>query len=316
MQKRFNRFAKTIFRSIAVVCIIALLSCTFVFPSSASPVSDKNVKQIVYEWVCEHGYNELGFEFNEFILFVCEILDDENLLVLAPDLGRVRIPEQTTPDLLVVYDKGNIYELKDAVDLGIIPRSPRIIYPLFTWEEYLESINRQILFNWFCEQTGNSHLDIEKFYFTQCGSFDDEKVLVFNPYYEEFFSADAITHKRVGNRILAFSSSDTYMAVFDGQKVYDLDTAYELGLLNDERLDVLAQSGAKFNVTYRVGDINLDGDITVADLVALRKSIMEGIKYSLYKNVDLTDIDGDGRITVSDVVKLRSIIMEDFRPQD
>lgn len=210
---------------------------------------------------------------------------------------------------------GNVYEIDEAVDMGIVPPISKfkLIKPLFTCDEYIKSIEtneiKQALFDWFCEKTGYKFSDIDKFYFEQFGSFDDGKVLVFNPYHEDFLSADVITYHRVGNRILIFTSSDTLMAVFSGQNVYDLETAYELGLLNDERLDSMAEP-AKFIKTYKLGDLDWDGEVTISDLVCLRRAIMNGNINPVNISTDyFYDINSDGQITVSDIVCLRSIIM-------
>ena len=50
------------------------------------------------------------------------------------------------------------------------------------------------------------------------------------------------------------------------------------------------------------GDINGDGRLDVADLVALSKYISDGDLSNV--QVDKADLTGDGRITVADVVEL------------
>lgn len=175
---------------------------------------------------------------------------------------------------------------------------------------------KQIVFDWFCEQLNHSDLEIDKFSLSLCGSFDDGNVSVYNTDYE-FGYATVITYKRVGNRILVFPYTDQLMAVYDGQNVYDLETAYELGLLNDERLDAIAEP-AKYLWTYVLGDLDCDGNVSVTDLVYLRKRIM-GVTASpidISPDFIFYDIDADGKLSVSDIVNLRSIVMNEVSNND
>lgn len=57
-----------------------------------------------------------------------------------------------------------------------------------------------------------------------------------------------------------------------------------------------------------IGDINQDGQITVADIIYLRNLIM-GRAALTPLLLELADINGDGQLTVTDVVGLRNIIM-------
>ncbi|HHW46399.1 MAG TPA: hypothetical protein GXX17_05745 [Clostridiales bacterium] len=105
------------------------------------------------------------------------------------------------------------------------------------------------------------------------------------------------------------------MAVYDGQKAYDLEVAYEFGLITDEMLDSLEGSNTKFMAIYKVGDLDLDGNVTVSDIVALRKYIMGQLDDIPFDGIYAPDydIDQDGKLSVSDVVKLRSIIMDQVK---
>jgi len=57
---------------------------------------------------------------------------------------------------------------------------------------------------------------------------------------------------------------------------------------------------------YRLGDTNGDGEITVRDVVPIRRLIAGG--YDVTMNEEAADINGDGEITVRDVVPIRRYI--------
>lgn len=57
------------------------------------------------------------------------------------------------------------------------------------------------------------------------------------------------------------------------------------------------------------GDMNNDGSLNVADVVALRMIIMNG--RSTKDELERGDLDSDGKLSVSDVVALRQLIMKD-----
>ena len=58
--------------------------------------------------------------------------------------------------------------------------------------------------------------------------------------------------------------------------------------------------------SYRLGDANGDGEITVKDVVPIRRTIAGG--YTVTMNADAADVNGDGQVTVKDVVPIRRFI--------
>ena len=58
--------------------------------------------------------------------------------------------------------------------------------------------------------------------------------------------------------------------------------------------------------SYRVGDTNGDGDISVKDVVPIRRHIAGG--YTVEMNEAAADVNGDGSISVKDVVPIRRFI--------
>ena len=58
--------------------------------------------------------------------------------------------------------------------------------------------------------------------------------------------------------------------------------------------------------SYRLGDANGDGEITVKDVVPIRRTIAGG--YSVTMNAEAADVNGDGQVTVKDVVPIRRFI--------
>ena len=58
--------------------------------------------------------------------------------------------------------------------------------------------------------------------------------------------------------------------------------------------------------SYRLGDANGDGEITVKDVVPIRRTIAGG--YTVTMNAEAADVNGDGQVTVKDVVPIRRFI--------
>lgn len=171
------------------------------------------------------------------------------------------------------------------------------------------------LFDWYREKPRYKDINIDNIFFSLCKSFDDEKIFVLNVFPDYDAVSQVITRKRVGNRVFVFPTAGQLMAVYDGQKAYDLEVAYEFGLITDEMLDSLEGSNTKFMAIYKVGDLDLDGNVTVSDIVALRKYIMGQLDDIPFDGIYAPDydIDQDGKLSVSDVVKLRSIIMDQVK---
>lgn len=78
-------------------------------------------------------------------------------------------------------------------------------------------------------------------------------------------------------------------AVLHGLEIYELSSIYR----------------DKPEETRKIGDIDNDGEVTVSDVVELRKQIVSGTADS-----SVCDLDENGGVTVSDVVELRRLIVE------
>ncbi|HHW46400.1 MAG TPA: hypothetical protein GXX17_05750 [Clostridiales bacterium] len=57
-------------------------------------------------------------------------------------------------------------------------------------------------------------------------------MLIFKPNYVGFYYTQAITH----TRFFTFPDGNTLMAVYDKGNVYELEEAYDLGIINNEEL--------------------------------------------------------------------------------
>ena len=57
-----------------------------------------------------------------------------------------------------------------------------------------------------------------------------------------------------------------------------------------------------------MGDVNLDGNVTIQDVIVLLRAVMSGTTLSDEVR-PLADVNGDGKVNVSDVVVLLRQIM-------
>ncbi len=134
---------------------------------------------------------------------------------------------------------------------------------------------------------------------------------------KEYVLGDYIIERYNGYRMLYYIPKEG--------KSYSIDLAYEAGVFGAEELAELCEASKaiaqinNFDIQYafRVydikeltpGNMNTDGELTVADVVVLRKIILRASwrwwKLDLYEG----DMNQDGEITVTDVVLLRKAIL-------
>ena len=74
---------------------------------------------------------------------------------------------------------------------------------------------------------------------------------------------------------------------------------------NLESVDVAIKNGS-ITVVEMLGDVNGDGVIDVADVVALRRYLAGG--YNIVIDEKAADVNQDGQITIADVIALRRMI--------
>lgn len=125
-------------------------------------------------------------------------------------------------------------------------------------------------------------------------------------YSEDETFLDELVYLRLGEAVMQFPDSATYVAYADGT-VYTLTGAYEAGVLTGPVLEKGNFAGSVLDV-FAVGDVDFDGFISVSDVVALRQFIVQG--WGGAGTADCMDVNGDGSVTVSDVVTLRSRVVE------
>ena len=94
----------------------------------------------------------------------------------------------------------------------------------------------------------------------------------------------------------------------DGEYSIRVTAIDKAGNRAEESLSIRKESKAE----VLLGDVNADGLLTVADVVALRQLILNG-SGSEYE-LAVGNVDQEGLITVSDVVLLRSNIISGKRP--
>jgi len=61
---------------------------------------------------------------------------------------------------------------------------------------------------------------------------------------------------------------------------------------------------------YKFGDVDMNDEVNLADIILLRNYTMNGLQYDKWWTLWLGDLDMDGSINLSDIVFLRSIILE------
>lgn len=96
-------------------------------------------------------------------------------------------------------------------------------------------------------------------------------------------------------------------AVVSARAAYEALSAEQKELVTNLSVLTAAEEKIALLIKAEPGDVDGDGNITVSDVVALRKAIMSGVT-----SVDLLpsgDVDKDGALSVADVVALRKKIM-------
>ncbi len=119
----------------------------------------------------------------------------------------------------------------------------------------------------------------------------------------EYKRSDLITWY-IGDYLLEGCSEDEAYVYLNGE-AYRLSDAYEAGLVGDDvlvgmRLGYMQMTRLQMYNRY---DVNEDGMVTIADVVALRQEIVAPTRH------DRWDIDGDRQTTVSDVIALRDRLL-------
>ncbi len=119
----------------------------------------------------------------------------------------------------------------------------------------------------------------------------------------EYKRADLCTWY-IGDYLLQGCSEDEPYVYLNGE-AYRLSDAYKAGLVGDEvlvgmRLGYMQMTRLQMYNRY---DVNEDGVVTIADVVALRQEIVAPTRH------DRWDIDGDRQTTVSDVIALRERLL-------
>lgn len=94
----------------------------------------------------------------------------------------------------------------------------------------------------------------------------------------------------------------------DAGTEYSIDVSYTPGNMvnsNLESVDLSIENGS-ITIVEMLGDVNGDGVIDVADVVALRRYLAGG--YNIVIDEKAADVDQDGQITIADIVALRRMI--------
>ena len=60
---------------------------------------------------------------------------------------------------------------------------------------------------------------------------------------------------------------------------------------------------------YLIGDVNLDSEVNIQDIIIIIQSILGHIELSL-QQIDLADINLDGMINILDVVQITNLILD------
>lgn len=121
--------------------------------------------------------------------------------------------------------------------------------------------------------------------------------------------ATVILDVRLGD-YLFYSSSSYEPSIFADNKLTTLTQAYREGILTDEMLAELADSGYNYNSHCRIitryipGDADGDGEVNIIDATTVQRYDVEMIgDYDLYK--PLADVDGDSGVNIIDATLIQ-----------
>lgn len=106
--------------------------------------------------------------------------------------------------------------------------------------------------------------------------------------------------------VLTFKISDNASA----NKVYNISAEYDVGNVVDGDMNSISLSIESGSITIEdlFGDVNNDGIVDVADIVALRRYMAGG--YGVVVDETQIDINKDGSVTVADIIELRRYVVE------
>lgn len=128
------------------------------------------------------------------------------------------------------------------------------------------------------------------------------------------------TFKKFGKYVFSFGVNGHAVYVTDEDRLISYKEAYVRGLITDKDIDEmyscqekLLSEGRTSNLPFTLilhtpGDIDLDGEINIYDIIDLRASIVKG-GYCYFSEAKLGDCNEDGVTDIMDVVLMRSIII-------
>lgn len=169
-------------------------------------------------------------------------------------------------------------------------------------EETTDTAARDALLNWYnANVTESEQADDSNISYSLCATVGDVQFYSVGRTDTVFTPTEA--YKRYENRIVVFPDNLLYAVLADGQ-AYSFTDAYDAKIITDEML-ASADFSAGTLSSVQVGDVDMNGMLTVSDVVEMRSLIIAGTD-----DDTLLDIDGSGMLTVSDIVLLRDMIFK------
>lgn len=143
------------------------------------------------------------------------------------------------------------------------------------------------------------------------GAADQEDYRIYHVKSTEWAFLTEIGFARIGNSVVRFGSSDRGFAVCelkDGAAVgiYSVEEAYAAEVIDGAALDKMQDACGTVTV-WRVGDINMDKAVNVADIMKVKNCIMDGWSD---EELALADTDANGMLEVGDVLFIKNMIMQ------
>lgn len=173
------------------------------------------------------------------------------------------------------------------------------VLPLGVSADAGEDVREKALLAWY--QTNVApEASTETFSYTQVASAGE--VEFYRVHLAEDMFASVHTYERLGEVVLQFPNPAPYVVYANGE-VFAVSAAYAAEVLTPEILSKENFAGSSIRL-FSFGDVDLDGQISISDVVLFRNSIMAGDGDTVYM-----DMDDDGAITISDVVNLRGRIV-------
>lgn len=116
----------------------------------------------------------------------------------------------------------------------------------------------------------------------------------------------AVTEQEIGDYLFCVPQSPLPQILFDSQ-LYDIDYAYENGILTDDNMQTISAFKSKNYTLYKLDDLRGDADgdlkVTVLDATKIQKYVA-GDAY-LGSKKKYADFDKDGNVTVLDATAIR-----------